>query len=321
MSVSTFPRNRCMKRRSNVRALCRNDGSHDRHVTIPEFRLFPGAKWFIASSDGVLPNQIRARDCEDKILAPRDADLTIDRLNFLPLYYEFRYSIKPISSVYRKHVSSNRRSSQISSGLNVVPGHSVQARIARPGVELIINSLALLLTNTVRQRSLDVCVRNVARTLPAGLFNQRVYIRRSNPWHGWPSSGWPNIRRLVFTPQVFMGHDPPTRGARSRFRNSEHPRRERIEHDLSLSLSLSFFLYLSIFLHFWPPWIARSRPRDVLASRTPRTLKFDAPMEESQVVTWNNAISLNCCPRYLGQMLEAWQNWGMIIALCILRHL
>ena len=52
--------------------------------------------------------------------------------------------------------------------------------------------------------------------------------------------GWPNIRRLVFTPQVFMGHDPPTRRARSRFRNSEHPRREWIEREREESGSLLY---------------------------------------------------------------------------------
>lgn len=54
--------------------------------------------------------------------------------------------------------------------------------------------------------------------------------------------GWPNIRRLVFTPQVFMGHDPPTRRAESRFRNSEHPRREWIEREREESGSSVPFL-------------------------------------------------------------------------------
>lgn len=42
-------------------------------------------------------------------------------------------------------------------------------------------------------------------------------------WHAWPSSIQPNIGDSMFTPRVFMGHDPPTR---VRFRNSEHPRSE-----------------------------------------------------------------------------------------------
>lgn len=57
--------------------------------------------------------------------------------------------------------------------------------------------------------------------------------------------GWPNIRRLVFTPQVFMGHDPPTRRARSRFRNSEHPRREWIERERERGVRISTIPFLT----------------------------------------------------------------------------
>lgn len=74
--------------------------------------------------------------------------------------------------------------------------------------------------------------------------------------------GWPNIRRLVFTPQVFMGHDPPTRRARSRFRNSEHPRREWIERERERGVRISTTPFLT-------PTVDSSAAGCPGASRTP----------------------------------------------------
>ena len=265
---------------SNVPARCRNDGSHDRRVTIPEFRLFPplplprGEMIYCFLRSEVLPNQIRARNCEDKILTPRVADF---RHSPPPLRVSILYKTD-IVSVCRKQASSARRSSQISSGFKLAASRSGGKEHQAKGCKLIINSRALLLTNATRQRSLNACAYEtwLVHCQPVYLTKGFTSDDRIRGTVGRARAGqtfgdsclhrkylWATIRPREEHGLVFGIRSIPAENGSST--------------NLSLSLSLSLATFLT------PVGLVRGML--VQLPEPPEPLKLDAPMKESQVGT------------------------------------